>query len=380
MPDRTVLRAAAERVRALPPALAVFLWSRPLIWTTAIYAWVWFVPRPGKTAELLRSRVRDGDLGARRLGLVPVDRAARATSGTAAKSSIRSTRSRSDSSAVSSAGTTSPPASSSHSPAARPHSSCSTSLRCRGSVRTGLVARCCTSRSFPMSLFLQAVYSESLYLLLCVGAFLLAERRRVARRRHRHRPRDADSARRLRAVRADPSARVAFPRAAASAAQASRGACSRRALPALAPVADPCTAVRLYERGRLGTSRLPGRSVRRALAWPRQGVVRRRAAPDERLGQPPGGGAQSRVPRVPRPLPLARRRSVAAVRRPVRPLRARQPRDCAERPNRSGIRCCRCPASAFRSSPRSWRWPRLPRPLDATARSSFSARASSRLR
>ena len=31
---------------------------------------------------------------------------------------------------------------------------------------------------FPMSLFLQAVYSESLYLLLCVGAFLLAERQR----------------------------------------------------------------------------------------------------------------------------------------------------------------------------------------------------------
>jgi hypothetical protein len=31
---------------------------------------------------------------------------------------------------------------------------------------------------FPMSLFLQAVYSESLYLLLVLGAFLLAERRR----------------------------------------------------------------------------------------------------------------------------------------------------------------------------------------------------------
>jgi hypothetical protein len=31
---------------------------------------------------------------------------------------------------------------------------------------------------FPMSLFLQAVYSESLYLLCCVGAFVLAERRK----------------------------------------------------------------------------------------------------------------------------------------------------------------------------------------------------------
>jgi len=31
---------------------------------------------------------------------------------------------------------------------------------------------------FPMSVFLQAVYSESLFLLLCAGAFLLAERRR----------------------------------------------------------------------------------------------------------------------------------------------------------------------------------------------------------
>jgi Gpi18-like mannosyltransferase len=30
---------------------------------------------------------------------------------------------------------------------------------------------------FPMSLFLQAVYSESLYLVCCLGAFVLAERR-----------------------------------------------------------------------------------------------------------------------------------------------------------------------------------------------------------
>src|SRR5439155_6922327 len=33
---------------------------------------------------------------------------------------------------------------------------------------------------FPMSLFLQAVYSESMYLVCCLGAFVLAERRRWA--------------------------------------------------------------------------------------------------------------------------------------------------------------------------------------------------------
>jgi hypothetical protein len=33
-------------VRALPPPLVVFLWSRVLIWAVAVYAWVWFVPRP----------------------------------------------------------------------------------------------------------------------------------------------------------------------------------------------------------------------------------------------------------------------------------------------------------------------------------------------
>src|SRR5205085_10101646 len=33
---------------------------------------------------------------------------------------------------------------------------------------------------FPFALFLQAVYSESLYLLLTLAAFVLAERRRIA--------------------------------------------------------------------------------------------------------------------------------------------------------------------------------------------------------
>ena len=43
---RTVFRAAAERLRALPPPVTVFIWSRLLIWVTALYAWIWFVPRP----------------------------------------------------------------------------------------------------------------------------------------------------------------------------------------------------------------------------------------------------------------------------------------------------------------------------------------------
>jgi 4-amino-4-deoxy-L-arabinose transferase-like glycosyltransferase len=42
---RTVVRSAAGLVRRLPPPVTVFLWSRALIWITAIYAWVWFVPR-----------------------------------------------------------------------------------------------------------------------------------------------------------------------------------------------------------------------------------------------------------------------------------------------------------------------------------------------
>src|SRR5438874_12989801 len=33
------------RLRRVPAPLAVFFWSRLLIWVTAVYAWIWFVPR-----------------------------------------------------------------------------------------------------------------------------------------------------------------------------------------------------------------------------------------------------------------------------------------------------------------------------------------------
>ena len=48
---RAVFRSAAERVTRLPPPLTVFLWSRLLIWITAIYVWVWFVPRAPKPPD-----------------------------------------------------------------------------------------------------------------------------------------------------------------------------------------------------------------------------------------------------------------------------------------------------------------------------------------
>ena len=44
----TGVRGVFERARSLPPPIVIFFWSRLLIWATALYAWVWFVPRPAE--------------------------------------------------------------------------------------------------------------------------------------------------------------------------------------------------------------------------------------------------------------------------------------------------------------------------------------------
>jgi 4-amino-4-deoxy-L-arabinose transferase-like glycosyltransferase len=141
-----------------------------------------------------------------------------------------------------------------------------------------------------MSLFLQAVYSESLYLLLCVGAFLLAERQRWL---------SAGIVTGLAML----TRLAGFALLVPILLLAWRSPQRRRALlkllvaPALAclyplwlQLQIHAPRSRLHERGRLGTSALTGRSVRRSFARPRQGAVRRRTARDERLGRPPRGG------------------------------------------------------------------------------------------
>jgi hypothetical protein len=174
---RTALRAAIKSRRGLHPALAVFCWSRLLIWTTAIYTWVWFVPRPAQppnSADLgyateIWARADAGwflsiaQHGYQRNGgevfypLYPlaVGVLGRVFGGNYVTAGI----------VVSLA-------------------CCAAAfvllyklalprLGAEGARRAVLYIAL-----FPMSLFLQAVYAESLYLLCCVGAFVLAERRR----------------------------------------------------------------------------------------------------------------------------------------------------------------------------------------------------------
>jgi 4-amino-4-deoxy-L-arabinose transferase-like glycosyltransferase len=173
---RTVVRSAAELVRRLPPPVTVFLWSRLLIWVTAIYAWIWFVPRPsnppdaadlGYATEIwVRADagwfVSIAEHGYQRNGgevfypLYPlgVGLLGRAFGGYFVTAGIV------------------------------------ISLACCAGAFL-LLYRLALPRLgadgarrallylalFPMSLFLQAVYSESLYLVCCLGAFAFAERR-----------------------------------------------------------------------------------------------------------------------------------------------------------------------------------------------------------
>jgi hypothetical protein len=176
-PVRNFFRAVAERVRTMPPPVAAFLGTRALIWAVALYTWVYFLPRPGRPpntndlgyATEIWSRADSGwFLGIAQHGyeknggavfypLYPlaVGGLGRVFGGYYVTAGI----------VISLA--------------------C-----CLGALL--LLYRLAVPRLgaegarravlylalFPMSLFLQAVYSESLYLVCCVGAFVLAERRR----------------------------------------------------------------------------------------------------------------------------------------------------------------------------------------------------------
>ena len=168
----------------------------------------------------------------------------------------------------------------------------------------------------PMALFLQAVYSESLYLLLTLAAFVLAERRPLPRRPARDGPRAADPAGRARAAAGARRARLAL-------------ADRRRALASLAvaPALFALYPLYLWQADR----RPAGRSCTRRTIWHRHlspagplgGIwdgLRAGWAGVEQLasgshthvywtagaGQRPGPrrGAQPREPRLPRSLRL----------------------------------------------------------------------------
>ena len=163
------------RLRRIPAPLAVFLWSRLLIWVTAVYAWLWFVPRtPLASVKDLgyATKIWDrGDAswflgiaehGYQRNGgevvypLYPllVGGLGRVFAGNYVTAGI----------VVSLACCAAAFVLFYRLAVAR--------LGAEGAYRALLYLAL-----FPMSLFLQAVYSESLYLLCCVGVFVLAERR-----------------------------------------------------------------------------------------------------------------------------------------------------------------------------------------------------------
>ncbi len=173
---RNTAREAVGRVRALPLPLTVFVWSRLLIWVTVLYAWIWFVPRPPRPPNA-------GDLG------YATEVWARADSGWFL--SIAQHGYQRNGGAV-----------------FYPLYPLLVGLLGRAFggyyVTAGIVVSlaCCLGAFyllyrlalprlgvagarrallylalFPMSLFLQAVYSESLYLLCVLAAFFFADRR-----------------------------------------------------------------------------------------------------------------------------------------------------------------------------------------------------------
>jgi 4-amino-4-deoxy-L-arabinose transferase-like glycosyltransferase len=172
---RTIRRAAAW-LRAQPPPVGIFVWTRLLVWVTALYAWIWFVPRvanPPDAVDLgyatevwVRADAgwflhiaehgyhRDGSAVFYPLYPLAVGAVGRMFDGYYVTAGIV------------------------------------VSLACCAGAFV-LLYRLALPRLgvegarrallylalFPMSLFLQAVYSESLYLVCCLGAFVLAERR-----------------------------------------------------------------------------------------------------------------------------------------------------------------------------------------------------------
>lgn len=174
MSSRTAVHEVAERLRGLPPPVAVFLWSRLLVWIVALYAWIWWVPPVPNRPDLgyatgiwaradahwflaIAQHGYERNGGAVFYPLYPlsVGVLGRVFGGYYVTAGIL------------------------------------ISLACCAGAFV-LLYRLALPRLgadgarrallylalFPMSLFLQAVYSESLYLVCCLGAFVLAEQRR----------------------------------------------------------------------------------------------------------------------------------------------------------------------------------------------------------
>jgi hypothetical protein len=172
----SVLGAAAQRVRSVPPPIVVFLGSRVLIWAIAVYAWLWFVPRPverttGGLGYLIDLWSRADATWFVAIAQHGYDRSGRAVFYPLYPLAV-GLLGRAFGGAYVAAGIV-------------------ISLAC-GAGAFVLLYRLALPRLgadgarrallyvalFPMSLFLQAVYSESLYLLCCLAAFLFAEQRR----------------------------------------------------------------------------------------------------------------------------------------------------------------------------------------------------------
>ena len=174
---REFLSAAGDRVRAVPVPVSAFVWTRLLVWTISLYAWLWWAPPPIKPntirdlgyATEIWSRAdanwfisiaehgyqRNGSAVFYPLYPLTVGMLGRVFGGYYIAAGLVISL------------------------------SC-----CLGAfvlfyrlavARIGLegARRALLYLAlFPMSLFLQAVYSESLYLLCALAAFVLAERRR----------------------------------------------------------------------------------------------------------------------------------------------------------------------------------------------------------
>ena len=201
---------------------------------------------------------------------------------------------------------------------------------------------------FPMALFLQAVYSESLYLLLTLAAFIarraqaLATGRVVAGLALLTRPVAVRAPARARASRLA----LARPPAAPSA-EPRRGpaCCSASIRSPLVATRRPLGVRRRAGRSGPGTSRPPGRlagiwdGLRAGWAGVRQLVIR--LAHPRPTGRPSTEPTRCASPRstsnVSRPSSSSSSHGhrLAPLRRALRPLRRSQPRDPAQRPERA---------------------------------------------
>jgi 4-amino-4-deoxy-L-arabinose transferase-like glycosyltransferase len=160
----------------LPPPIGIFLGSRLLVWAIAIYAWLWFVPRPVERTAGGLGYVTDIWSRADASWFLAIAEHGYDRSGTAVFYPLYPLAigllGRALGGAYIVAGIV-------------------VSLACCAAA-FALLYRLARPRLgddgarlavlylalFPMSLFLQAVYSESLYLLCCLAAFVLAEQRR----------------------------------------------------------------------------------------------------------------------------------------------------------------------------------------------------------